>query len=175
MLNLSEIFRYTLQTDKTLIALSEELEIVRAYLEIEKLRLGPRLQTELDVEEAALSVKVPILSIQPLVENAVKHGLSLSSKEGWLRLRAKIVGNLVQIRIEDTGVRHEQWHAHGAATRRGSGTLECHQKAAVVFRTPSRIRYRIQPHRNLCGVLGALGSNRESGAGRPDMMGFEPK
>jgi sensor histidine kinase YesM len=103
VLNLSEIFRYTLQTDKTLIALSEELEIVRAYLEIEKLRLGPRLQTEMDVEEAALSVPVPILSIQPLVENAIRHGLSLNPKAGWLRLQAKVVADEVRIRIEDTG------------------------------------------------------------------------
>jgi signal transduction histidine kinase len=103
VLNLSEIFRYTLQTDKTLIALSEELEIVRAYLEIEKLRLGPRLQTEMDVEDAALSVPVPVLSIQPLVENAIKHALSLNPKAGWLRLQAKIVEDEVRIRIEDTG------------------------------------------------------------------------
>jgi signal transduction histidine kinase len=103
VLNLAEIFRYTLQTDKTLIALSEELEIVRAYLEIEKLRLGPRLQTEIDVEDAALAVPVPILSIQPLVENAIKHGLSLNPKAGWLRLQVKVIEDEVRIRIEDTG------------------------------------------------------------------------
>ena len=103
VLNLAEIFRYTLQTDKILIALSEELEIVRAYLEIEKLRMGPRLQTQIDVEDAALLVRVPVLSIQPLVENAIKHGLSASSKPGWLRVQAKIVESEVRIQIADTG------------------------------------------------------------------------
>ncbi len=103
VLNLSEIFRYTLQTDRTLIALSEELELVQAYLEIEKLRLGARLSTEIDVEDAALSVLVPILSIQPLVENAIKHGLSLNPKAGCLRLQARLMEGGVRIRVEDTG------------------------------------------------------------------------
>jgi signal transduction histidine kinase len=103
VMNLAEIFRYSLQSDKELIPLSEELEIVKAYLEIEALRLGSRLHTDIDVDPAALSVKIPILSIQPLVENAIKHGVAVSSRDGWLRLKVSISDSLMRVAVEDTG------------------------------------------------------------------------
>ncbi len=104
VLNLAEIFRYFLQNDRTFIALSEELKIINAYLEIEALRLGDRLKTEIDIDDAALSTQIPILSIQPLVENAVKHGVAPHSEPGRLRLSAKVrPDGRVQILIEDSG------------------------------------------------------------------------
>jgi len=101
--NLARVFRYFLQSEKTYISLSEELEIVKAYLEIESLRLGPRLQTDIKIDEEALPVLIPILSIQPLVENAIRHGLAPSPKKGWLRLRAEAHDGRVQISVQDTG------------------------------------------------------------------------
>jgi two-component system, LytTR family, sensor kinase len=103
VLNLSEIFRYFLQSERTFIRLSEELEIVTAYLEIERLRLGPRLETEVTVDEAALSVLIPVLSIQPLVENAIKHGLSAKSDRGRLAVTARLKDREVVIAVNDTG------------------------------------------------------------------------
>jgi two-component system LytT family sensor kinase len=103
VMNLAEIFRYFLQSERTFIPLAEEMEIVRAYLDIERLRLGARLETEIDVDDAALTVPIPVLSIQPLVENAVKHGLSQNADPGLLRLQVKIFQNEVLIRVEDTG------------------------------------------------------------------------
>ena len=107
VLNLAEIFRYFLQGDRTFMPLSEELRIVEAYLEIEKLRLGNRLETELAVSEAARSVIIPILSVQPLVENAVKHGVAAKSGCGWVRLRADHTVNGLRITVEDTGAGFE--------------------------------------------------------------------
>jgi len=103
VLNLADIFRYFLQSDKMLIPLSEELKIVRAYLEIERLRLGPRLQTVIQVDKEAEFVSIPILSVQPLVENAIKHGLSVRSEEGWLRLTARVADRCLNISVEDSG------------------------------------------------------------------------
>jgi two-component system LytT family sensor kinase len=103
VLNLADIFRYFLQSDKILIPLSEELKIVRAYLEIERLRLGPRLQTEILVDREAEQTLIPILSVQPLVENAIKHGLSTRSDEGWLRLTARSMDRRLTIMVEDSG------------------------------------------------------------------------
>jgi LytS/YehU family sensor histidine kinase len=102
-MNLAEIFRYSLQSDKAFIRLDEELEIVKAYLDIELLRLGPRLQTQIHVDDAALKVPIPILSVQPLVENAVKHGLAHIAGGGWLRLNVKMLQDEVLITVEDTG------------------------------------------------------------------------
>ena len=104
MLNLAEIFRYFLQSERSFIQLSEELEIVKAYLEIERLRLGPRLEVRIDVDEAALGILIPILSIQPLVENAIKHGLSAKPGPGLLGLRVTVLDEELCIAVEDNGL-----------------------------------------------------------------------
>ena len=103
VLNLAEIFRYALQSDKILIPLSEELKIVKAYLDIERLRLGPRLQTMIEVAKEAEQTLIPILSVQPLVENAIKHGVAMRSDVGWLRLTAKLADGSLTIVVEDSG------------------------------------------------------------------------
>ena len=103
MLNLADIFRYFLQSDKMLIPLAEEIKIVKAYLEIERLRLGPRLQTSIRVAKDAEQVLVPVLSVQPLVENAIKYGVSTRNEEGWLRLSALKGDSALSIVIEDSG------------------------------------------------------------------------
>src|SRR5262249_52424666 len=103
VLNLADIFRYFLQSDKILIPLSEELKIVRAYLEIERVRLGPRLETTIQVDKEAEQILIPVLSVQPLVENAIKHGLSTRSDEGWLRVTAQVANDVLHIVVEDSG------------------------------------------------------------------------
>ena len=104
MLNLAEIFRYFLQSERSFIQLSEELEIVKAYLEIERLRLGPRMEVRIDVDAAALPVLIPILSIQPLVENAIKHGLASKPGPALLGLRATILDDELRIAVDDNGL-----------------------------------------------------------------------
>jgi two-component system LytT family sensor kinase len=104
VLNLTDIFRYFLQGERAVIPLSEELRIVKAYLEIEALRLGDRLETEITVDDSALSVMIPILSIQPLVENAVKHGVAAKSGPGRVILRAHNSGGVLKIVVEDASL-----------------------------------------------------------------------
>jgi two-component system LytT family sensor kinase len=77
---------------------------VAAYLAIERLRLGPRLETRIDVDDAVLSVPVPALSIQPLVENSIKHGLSAKPEGGRLTVAAKALNGQLRISVEDTGL-----------------------------------------------------------------------
>jgi two-component system, LytTR family, sensor kinase len=103
VLNLSEIFRYVLQTERQFIELEEELRIVRAYLDIEKLRLGDRLEVCWSVSELSKSVLIPVLSIQPIVENAVKHGISAKKGKGVVRLSVESFPGGISIRVEDTG------------------------------------------------------------------------
>jgi LytS/YehU family sensor histidine kinase len=102
VLNLADIFRYFLQTDKTFVPLSKEMEIVRAYLEVEQLRLGDRLQTEIQVDDAALALPIPILSVQPLVENAIKHGVAQRVQPGFVRIRAELFGGELRISVENS-------------------------------------------------------------------------
>lgn len=103
VLNLAELFRYVLHTDRQFIELEEEIRIVRAYLEIEKLRLGDRLEVCWAVSEASKSVSIPVLSIQPIVENAVKHGISAKKGKGVVRVSVESFPDRIWIRVEDTG------------------------------------------------------------------------
>jgi two-component system LytT family sensor kinase len=115
VLNLSEVFRYCLNISRTYIPLSEELKIVNAYLEIERLRLGSRLRTELDIDPDALPVPIPVLSVQPLVENAIKHGVSAKPEGGRLKLSAKLVDDELRISVDDTGPGLEEARRTGSA------------------------------------------------------------
>ncbi|MBV8550289.1 MAG: histidine kinase [Acidobacteriaceae bacterium] len=103
VLNLADLFRYCLQRDRAFIPLGDELSIVQAYLEIESLRLGDRLATEVSASERAREVMIPILSVQPLVENAIRHGVSRRSAKGELRVSAKEFDTFLQIVVEDNG------------------------------------------------------------------------
>ena len=103
VLNLADVFRYLLRSDRTFIEIEEELRIVRAYLEIEELRLGSKLRTELDVDESVLRATIPLLSLQPLVENAVKHGVASRAGHGFVRLSIRQVPEGVAISISNSG------------------------------------------------------------------------
>jgi|SRR5579871_4618792 len=103
VLNLSEVFRYLLRSDRTFIEIQEEVRIVRAYLEIEKLRLGAKLQTDIEIDRDVLHAAIPLLSIQPLVENAVKHGVASRIGTGFVRLRvtAQLAG--ISVTVSNSG------------------------------------------------------------------------
>jgi hypothetical protein len=103
VLNLSDVFRYLLRTDRTFIEIEEEMRIVRAYLEIEELRLGPKLRTEIDVDKAALHATIPLLSIQPIVENAVKHGVASRMSTGFVRLTIRASAEGISVRVANSG------------------------------------------------------------------------
>jgi signal transduction histidine kinase len=125
VLNLAEVFRYFLRSERTFIPLSEELQIINAYLDIERLRLGTRLETHIDVDEAALPVLIPSLSIQPLVENAIKHGVSALAAGGRLTLTAKAIAGHVRITVEDTGpgMRKESYGSDASGAGVGLGNV----------------------------------------------------
>ncbi|MBV8818021.1 MAG: histidine kinase, partial [Acidobacteriaceae bacterium] len=103
VVNLSDVLRHALRSDRRYISLEEEIRIVRAYLEIERLRLGARLETEISIDPAALPARVPVLSIQPLVENAIKHGVAANGRSGYVRLSARRSGPDIQIEIANSG------------------------------------------------------------------------
>lgn len=103
VLNLADVFRYFLKSDRTFIPLEEELNIVRAYLQIEALRLGPKLTTSIQVPEELLKVEIPVLSIQPLVENAIKHGVAPRSAKGFVRLSVWAQDHHLEVEVVNTG------------------------------------------------------------------------
>jgi signal transduction histidine kinase len=102
VLNLADIFRYSLQSDKAFVPLAQEMQIVRAYLELEQCRLASRLDVQIEVDDAALQIPIPALSIQPLVENAVKHGIALRIEPGYVRITAQCRNGELRITVENS-------------------------------------------------------------------------
>ncbi len=101
---LAEVFRYTLRkAEKEWARLEEEVEFVAAYLSVEQARFGSRLLVEFEVDSAARSVPVPAMSIQPLIENAVKHGVAEVEGAGKVALRASLVGEQLAVEVFDNG------------------------------------------------------------------------
>jgi two-component system LytT family sensor kinase len=103
VLNLSGLFRYSFAVNSGLSSLAEEIRIVRAYLEIEELRLGSKLRAQFDIDESVLSSEVPVLSIQPLVENAVKHGVACRQGDGFVRLSIRKHADSVMVAVSNSG------------------------------------------------------------------------
>jgi signal transduction histidine kinase len=101
---LAQVFRYTLRkSENEWVRLDEELEFVAAYLNVERARFGERLSVAFDVEPEAGTVPVPAMSIQPLVENAVKHGVSAVTGIGTVRVRASLRNERLMVEVADNG------------------------------------------------------------------------
>jgi two-component system, LytTR family, sensor kinase len=91
------------QADRALITLEEELAVVDAYLDIETLRFGSRLRVEQAIDPGSVDVLVPPFSLQPLVENAVQHGLQSSPKAGHLGIIVRRVAHQLEMSVSDDG------------------------------------------------------------------------
>ncbi|ABS25648.1 sensor histidine kinase [Anaeromyxobacter sp. Fw109-5] len=101
LVHLSNFFRKNLKRSAELSTLEEELDHVRSYLEIERARFPDRLVVEIDVDPELLAVELPTFTLQPLIENAVKHGLAATLDRGVARIRARREGDVALIDVED--------------------------------------------------------------------------
>jgi hypothetical protein len=102
-LYLSEFLRKSLAFgERKSVPVGEELALARAYLEVEGMRFGDRMSIEEDVESDGGGCLVPPLLLQPLVENAVRHGIATTVQGGVIRLEARRTGNRLRILIENT-------------------------------------------------------------------------
>ena len=104
LMNLSTFFRATLSADPTAdVPLEEEIKLQRLYLDIEQIRFPERLAVEVDVPDSLLSARVPVLLLQPVVENAVKYGVAKSKKPVTIRISAYEEAGRLHIKIKDNG------------------------------------------------------------------------
>jgi hypothetical protein len=101
-----ELMRYVLDAGRrpaSGIALEEEMSFIRRYLALESLRLGERLRVMEEIHPDALDFEVPPLLLQPLVENAVRHGIAPRRKGGTVRITAQLSGSSLRIGVADDG------------------------------------------------------------------------
>lgn len=104
LIEFSEFFRETLRKHEEFCPLERELEYVQHYLRLEQARLGDRLDVQYAVADGCLAEMVPVLTVQPLVENAVIHGLEPKLGPGRITISAQCRGGELVIEVEDDGV-----------------------------------------------------------------------
>lgn len=116
LLRVADILRYALESSKTrFVTLERELSVVRDYLEVQRARFGDRLEFSLDIDPAALSLEVPPLVLQPLVENAILHGVAQSPRGGRVHVRATCEPGRLRLVVEDNGPGASQHHGTGTS------------------------------------------------------------
>jgi signal transduction histidine kinase len=104
LIRLSDLLRITLDSIGTEeVSLKQELDFLRGYLEIEQTRFQDRLTVKMDVDPATLDARVPNLILQPLVENAIRHGIASRPDEGLIVIRATLMDKTLCLQVRDNG------------------------------------------------------------------------
>jgi two-component system, LytTR family, sensor kinase len=138
---LSDLLRRTLRnSDKQQMLLGQELEVVEKYLEIEKARFAERLQVQVDVPQELLRARVPSLILQPIVENAVKHGIAKRLQGGAIGIRAGRVNGTLTLSVFNEGPEFPvNWE------RTGIGLENVRERLASLYGGEAELRVVIEP------------------------------
>jgi two-component sensor histidine kinase len=134
-IKLSDFLRSTLKLgEKQSISLADELSLAKAYLEVEQVRFGARLRVEIDADRTCDHCVVPSLLLQPLVENAVKHGIAGLVNGGTIRLEARCGDGRLQVKIQN-----EFDPEAPAATRHGLGLRNVRGRLRALYENRARV------------------------------------
>ncbi|WP_127579061.1 cache domain-containing sensor histidine kinase [Paenibacillus koleovorans] len=150
VLALSHMFRYSSHWEEGAeVTLREELEQIEHYLTIIQLRLGGRLQVDIQIEERWLSIRIPKMTLQPIIENAVKYGLERLDRPGLLSVRAEQSEGRLHVIIADNGngmsedqVQELEQSLHTEGSRRGIGLQNLQRRLALMFGEPFEVSIR---------------------------------
>jgi len=145
MTRLSELLRMSLEDGADQITtLNRELEFVNGYLEIEKIRFGERLAVELDISPETLDAQVPHLVLQPLVENAIQHGIAKLSSKGELRISSRQAGDRLLLTIVNNG---PGFDGHDESTSKaGFGIAASRERLHTLYGQNQSLNFRIPPN-----------------------------
>jgi two-component system LytT family sensor kinase len=124
-----------------LTAVSEEIEFLRTYLRIEEVRFGERLRVNMDVDPAVSSARVPSLILQPVVENAIKHGLAPKIGPGHLNISASRDGSFVKLEVEDDGVGFTESALAEENARRGVGLKIIAERLKTLYKAGASLHF----------------------------------
>ncbi len=139
LVRLSDFFRYSIRQDGHFADFAQEYFFVRTYLSLEQARYGESLNLRFDVDPQVLSVQVPVLTIQPLIENAVKHGLAEKVGGGTVSLKARVDPltrtTLIQVRDDGVGMEDDLLDRvlSGNAPSGGIGLRNINQRLESLF------------------------------------------
>jgi len=138
-IKLSDFLRSTLKLgEKQSISLAEELSLAKAYLEVEQVRFGARLRFEIDADRGCDHCIVPSLLLQPLVENAVKHGIAGLVEGGTIRLEARCHSGFLQVKI------HNEFDPESpAASKHGLGLRNVRERLRALYENRARADHAV--------------------------------
>ena len=138
VVDFAEYFRDSLAQHAEFVSLDEELEHVEQYLRFERARFGERLRVAFEVDPRARLALVPVLSVQPLVENAIVHGIAPKGGSGTVRIVARPDASGTDISVSDDGVGFE--HPHPRSSGNGIGMDNVNQRLVKLFGPASALR-----------------------------------
>ena len=139
--DLSELFRVALADAGSVVSLDQEVELARRYLAIEQIRFGDRLRIDWQLDPAAAQARVPPLLLQPLVENAVRHGVEPNEAGGDVEIRTRRRGSEVEIRVVNTVGLPARTSGHGLALQ------NVRQRLRLMHDVAARFDLNIEPQR----------------------------
>ena len=147
-LQLAGFFRQSLSMEAhKKVALDQEMALLRHFLAIEKVRFGERLEVRETIREGAGDCLVPPMVVQPLVENAIKHGIALLPAGGWIEVSARRAGSLLHIRVDNAldpdAPAGAASHGHSDGNREGNGIglANVRQRLACAYGHEAGIRW----------------------------------
>lgn len=124
-IQLSKLFRATTgRSDQSFHSIAEELDIVKSYLSIEQMRFGDRLKYSIHIAPGLENIKIPRFLLQPIVENAIKHGISKITEHGIIEARITKDDNLIAFQIHDNGPAFKEDLSGGYGLRSISDKLQ---------------------------------------------------
>jgi LytS/YehU family sensor histidine kinase len=136
--------RFVLDRDqRNFIPLREELEFVRNYLDIEQTRFHDRLRIQYDIDQTTQDIRVPHLILQPLVENAIKHGFSNRSDEGRIEVITRRLGDQVELLIRDDGCGSDL--SQEELLQLGIGLSNVQKRLELLYGAAAEIRISTEP------------------------------
>lgn len=143
---LAKLFRTSISQGENFVPLRNEMENIKSYLTIQKMRYGDKLSYELAVDDTFLGTLVPKLILQPIVENALYHGIKLSPTAGVICIGAYQEGDTLVLTVSDNGVgmdadRLAHIFDESATTARGIGVLNVHNRLQLCFGSAYGLRY----------------------------------
>uniref|UniRef100_Q01R05 Histidine kinase internal region n=1 Tax=Solibacter usitatus (strain Ellin6076) TaxID=234267 RepID=Q01R05_SOLUE len=146
-LRLAGVFRHVLaNSSRPLTSIRDEIAFLRTYLYIEEVRFGDRLHVELDMDPEIANEDIPSLILQPLVENALKHGLSPRPGPGRLWISARAGKGEIVLRVEDDGI------GPGAAPA-GVGLTNIAERLATLYQDRASLTLAPRPAGGTCAVI----------------------
>jgi len=142
--NLAKLFRYNLNKGEDLITtVEQELEMTKLYLDIEKQRFGDRLDYQVEVPEELMTFQIPIFLLQPLVENAIKHGVSKITEPGVIKINIEKIDKSLLIKVYDNGPAFNDEPIHGY------GLQNIFDKLTLIYKNNYTIRFVNEPEKHI--------------------------